>query len=67
MLNIVRKKEKGLLSMNPSMKEIKSSIKTNFILSPLAQFFSHIGYSFGNNKNKYVGNSDERLEVGKFI
>jgi hypothetical protein len=53
--------------MNPSMKEIKSKIKTNFILSPLAQFFSHIGYSFGNNKNKYVGNSDERLEVGKFI
>jgi hypothetical protein len=39
--------------MNPSMKEIKSCIKTNFILSPLAQFFSHIG------------NSDERLEVGK--
>ncbi len=38
--------------MNPFMKEIKSSNKTNFILSPLAQFFSHIGYCFVNKKNK---------------
>jgi hypothetical protein len=47
--------------MNPSMKKIKYSIKTNISLLRLHN--SSLILVLALVKNKNVGNSDERLEV----